>query len=50
MATLVESPALDEFSKAPVWQSPGINGLVLIGYTGKGRQIRVSWFEHARLD
>ena len=50
MATIVESPALDEFSKAPVWQSPGINGLVLIGYTGKGRQIRVSWFEHARLD
>jgi hypothetical protein len=50
MATLVESPAFDEFSKAPVWQSPGVNGLTLIGYTAKGRQIRGSWFEHARLD
>ena len=42
MATIVESSALDEFSKAPVWQSPGVNGLGLIGYTAKGRQIRVS--------
>jgi GNAT superfamily N-acetyltransferase len=50
MATIVESSALDEFGKAPVWQSPGVNGLALIGYTAKGRQIRVSWFEHARLD
>lgn len=50
MATIVESSGLDEFSKAPVWQSPGVNGLTLIGYTAKGRQIRVSWFEHARLD
>ncbi|HXV24451.1 MAG TPA: hypothetical protein VED46_09345, partial [Alphaproteobacteria bacterium] len=50
MATIVESPALDEFSKAPVWPAPGVNGLTLIGYTTKGRQIRVSWFQHARLD
>ena len=50
MATIVESSALEEFGKAPVWQSPGVNGLALIGYTAKGRQIRVSWFEHARLD
>ena len=50
MATIVESPALDEFSRAPVWKLPGLNGLALIGYTAKGRQIRVSWFEHSRLD
>jgi hypothetical protein len=50
MATIVESSALDEFSKQPVWEAPGMMGLVLVGYTQKGRQIRVSWFEHARLD
>jgi hypothetical protein len=50
MAAIVESPTLDGASKAPVWQAPGINGLALIGYTKNGRQIRVSWFEHACLD
>lgn len=50
MATIVESPALDLLSRQPVWQAPDINGLALIGYTPTGRQIRVSWFEHARLD
>ena len=50
MATIVESPALDEFSKRPVWEAPGMMGLVLVGYTQRGRQIRISWFEHARLD
>ena len=51
MATIVESPALDAFSKIPIWPSaPGLNGLALVGYTRAGRQIRVWWFEHARLD
>jgi hypothetical protein len=51
MAAIVDNPKLDELSKAPVWSvTPGLNGLTLIGYTVDGRQIRVSWFEHARLD
>ncbi|MFO7478837.1 MAG: hypothetical protein R6X03_10940 [Methyloceanibacter sp.] len=51
MAAIIESSALDEFSKAPVWSyTPGLNGLNLVGYTREGRQIRVSWAEHARLD
>jgi len=51
MAAIVENPKLDEVSKVPVWSAtPGLNGLTLIGYTADGRQIRVSWFEHARLD
>ena len=51
MATIVESPFLDEVSKIPVWpNAPGLNGLVLVGYTPAGQQVRVSWFEHARLD
>jgi len=42
---------LDAFNKKPVWEGPpDINGLVLVGYTSNGKQIRVSWFEHARLD
>jgi hypothetical protein len=51
MATIVESPMLDEVSKIPFWpNAPGLNGLVLVGYTSVGRQLRVSWFEHARLE
>jgi len=37
--------------RVPVWpNAPGLNGLVLVGYTPAGQQVRVSWFEHARLD
>jgi hypothetical protein len=51
MATIVESQMLDEVSKIPVWpNAPGLNGLVLVGYTPAGQQVRVSWFEHARLE
>lgn len=51
LAAIIENPKLEETSKLPVWSAPGIkNGLVLIGHTRRGDQIRVSWFEHARLD
>jgi GNAT superfamily N-acetyltransferase len=50
MAAIVESTKLDALGKNPVWTAPGVHGLTLIGYTAGGRQIRVSWFEHARLD
>ena len=47
MATIVESPALEAFSKQPVWRA---SGLTLVGYRPDGRQLRVVWFDHARLD
>jgi hypothetical protein len=47
MATIVESPDLAEFAKQPVWPA---SGLVLVGHTRLGHQIRLVWFEHARLD
>lgn len=51
MVSVVENPRLAETSKLPVWSAPGIeNGLLLVGHTLRGHQIRVSWFEHARLD
>jgi GNAT superfamily N-acetyltransferase len=50
LAAIVENPKLEETSKLPVWSAPEVkNGLVLIGHTRRGNQIRVSWFEHARL-
>ena len=38
--------ALAEFQRLPVWG--GRFGLV--GYLADGRQVRVAWFDHARLD
>jgi hypothetical protein len=51
MVSVVENPKLVETCRQPVWSAPGIeNGLMLIGHSLRGHQIRVSWFEHARLD
>jgi hypothetical protein len=51
LAAIIENPKLEETSKLPVWSAPEVkNGLVLIGHTPRGNQIRLSWFEHARLD
>lgn len=47
MATVVESPLLSEFAKLPQWPA---SGLSLIGYTEQGQQLRIVWFEHARLE
>lgn len=46
MAAVVESPALNELSRLPVWPA---SGLTLVGYADRERQIRVAWFGHARL-
>ena len=46
MATVVESPLLRELARTPVWPS---SGLSLVGYTDNNQQIRVVWFEHARV-
>lgn len=45
-AGIIESGDLAEFQRLPVWG--GRFGLV--GYLADGRQVRVAWFDHARLD
>jgi hypothetical protein len=46
-AAVLESPQLTELARTPYW--PG-TGLLLAGHTKEGRQIRVCWFGHYRLD
>lgn len=43
----VQATNLDELKRLPVWPT---SRLYLTGYTVDGQQIRVRWFEHARLD
>ncbi len=38
---------LGDKARQPVWPR---TGLTLIGYTPQGKQIRVAWFRHARVD
>ncbi|MDB5691244.1 MAG: hypothetical protein JWO81_307 [Alphaproteobacteria bacterium] len=47
IAAILESRELAGLGQVPFW--PG-TGLRLSGYTPDGRQIRVSWFRHYRLD
>jgi hypothetical protein len=46
MAAVIQSPELSEKSRVPVWPR---TGLTVIGYTPRGEQIRLVWFDHARL-
>jgi hypothetical protein len=47
MAAIIETPALAEWSKRPLWPQ---TGLALAAHTAEGRQIRIVWFAHARLE
>jgi hypothetical protein len=47
IAAILESRELADLARIPFW--PG-TGLRLAGYTAEGRQIRISWFSHYRLD
>ena len=47
IAAILESRELAGLARNPFW--PG-TGLLLAGYTQDGRQIRISWFGHYRLD
>ncbi|MEA3001438.1 MAG: hypothetical protein QOH81_226 [Sphingomonadales bacterium] len=47
IAAILESRELAGLGRVPFW--PG-TGLRLAGYTPDGRQIRISWFRHYRLD
>jgi hypothetical protein len=44
---IIESPDLRAAQSQPYWP---ISRFGLIGFTPDGRQIRVAWFEHFRLD
>jgi hypothetical protein len=46
MVAVLENPNFDRLGKRPMWHGPD---LWLIGYTPGGLQIRLTWFEHARL-
>ena len=46
MAVVLEANLGDK-SKKPVWPA---SGLTLVGYSAQGLQVRVAWFEHARVD
>jgi hypothetical protein len=47
VAAVVQAANIEELKRLPVWPKTGLN---LVGYTVDGQQIRVSWFEHARLE
>ncbi|MEA3040669.1 MAG: hypothetical protein QOC65_158 [Sphingomonadales bacterium] len=47
LGAVIESPDLAERARQPFWPQTRLG---LIGYTSEGRQIRVAWFAHARLD
>jgi hypothetical protein len=44
---LILDANLGEKGRLPVWTA---SGLTLVGYTQQGRQVRVAWFPHARVD
>jgi hypothetical protein len=46
VGVVVQSPDLFQLSRTPKWPRTGLN---LAGYTSQGHQVRVAWFEHARL-
>jgi hypothetical protein len=43
----VETAEWGDFAKLPVWPE---SELTFIGYTTDGRQVRVAWFDHYRVD
>jgi hypothetical protein len=48
MALVLENPNFDRLGNRPVWHADV--DYVLIGYTPEGHQVRIAWFEHARLE
>ena len=47
LAAIIESADLRQRQRDPVWENTGLN---LVGFLGDGRQVRVSWFPHAKYD
>jgi hypothetical protein len=46
MAAVLENPNFDLLGTRPVWRG---SDLTLIGYNQLGQQIRLAWFDHARM-
>lgn len=46
LAAFIESPQLAPKAREPLWPHTRLN---LVAYTGEGVQIRVAWFDHARV-
>jgi hypothetical protein len=46
MATVVQNADIMAKSRGAIWRS---SGLTLVGYTDDDEEIRVAWFEHARV-
>ena len=46
LAAIIESQALRQRQRDPVWANTGLN---LVAFTSKGKQLRVAWFRHARV-
>jgi GNAT superfamily N-acetyltransferase len=46
MATVVQNADIAAKPRGAIWRS---SGLVLVGYTDAGEQVRVAWFDHARV-
>lgn len=46
MATVVQNDEIKAKPRGAIWRS---SGLTLVGYTNDGEEIRVAWFDHARV-
>jgi hypothetical protein len=46
MAAILENPNFDLLGTRPIWRG---SDLTLIGYNQLGQQIRLAWFDHARM-
>ncbi|HTE78320.1 MAG TPA: hypothetical protein VK653_16500, partial [Xanthobacteraceae bacterium] len=46
MAAVLENPNFDLLGTRPIWRGAD---LTLIGYNQLGQQIRLAWFDHARM-
>lgn len=49
LITVIEGDDLGERARYPMWPEHGMH-LNLVGYAPQGQQIRVAWFEHARVE
>jgi hypothetical protein len=47
MGTTIQTANLDEKKKRPIWKA---SGLVFVGYSAQGQQVRVAWFDHAEVE
>jgi hypothetical protein len=47
LGAVLEARELSALQREPLWPE---TGLALIGFTPEGKQVRISWFDHYRLD